>query len=102
MNRQLACILFGLTPEPDEPFDSGMIDMIPIRERREFVDMFDSFPTAGQFTGDSTAVECGPSGTACGPYYFRTNHPTYRMGVKRWCSLARARRTFHGGQAFLE
>ena len=40
MNRQLACILFGLTPEPDEPFDSGMIDMIPIRERREFVDMF--------------------------------------------------------------
>ena len=40
MNRQLACILFGLTAKPDELFNSDMIDMIPIPERREFVDMF--------------------------------------------------------------
>ena len=39
--------------------------------------MFDSFPTAGQFTGDSNAVECGPGGTSCGPYHWRTTHPTY-------------------------
>ena len=50
---------------------------LPGKKGSEFVDMFDSFPTAGQFTGSSNAVECGPSGTSCGPYSFRTTHPTY-------------------------
>lgn len=40
LSRQLACILFGMTDTPEMLFDPRMIDMIPVEQRREFVDMF--------------------------------------------------------------